>query len=55
MPSKWMGKYISKARVFVDVSNPFVITPYSGNDPETDFKAGYPNQRTFMVGLDVTF
>jgi hypothetical protein len=55
MPSKWMGKYISKARVFVDVSNPFVITPYTGNDPETDFKAGYPNQRTFMVGLDVTF
>ena len=55
LPSKWMGKVISKARVFVDVSNPFVITPYTGNDPETDFKAGYPNQRTYMIGLDISF
>lgn len=55
LPNRWMGKVVSRARVFVDVSNPFVITPYTGNDPETDFKAGYPNQRTYMVGLDVTF
>lgn len=54
-PSKWVGKVLSNARIFVDVSNPFVITPYSGNDPETDFKAGYPNQRTFMLGIDLTF
>ena len=55
LPNRCMGKVVSRARVFVDVSNPFVITPYTGNDPETDFKAGYPNQRTYMVGLDVTF
>lgn len=54
-PSKWVGKVFSKARIFVDFSNPFVITPYTGNDPETDFKAGYPNQRTYMMGIDVTF
>ena len=54
-PSKWVGKVFSNARLFIDFGNPFVITPYSGNDPETDFKAGYPNQRTFMAGLDLTF
>ncbi len=54
-PSKWVGKVLSNARIFVDVGNPFVITPYSGNDPETDFKAGYPNQRTYMIGIDLTF
>lgn len=54
-PSRWMKNVISNARVFVDFSNPFVITPYTGNDPETDFKAGYPNQRTYMIGLDLTF
>ncbi len=54
-PSRWVGKVFSKARIFVDFSNPFVITGYTGNDPETDFKAGYPNQRTYMFGIDVTF
>ena len=54
-PSKWVGKVLSNARLFVDIGNPFVITPYTGNDPETDFKAGYPNQRTYMIGIDLTF
>ncbi|MCM1502832.1 MAG: SusC/RagA family TonB-linked outer membrane protein [Bacteroidales bacterium] len=55
LPSKCLGKALSHLRVFLDFSNPFVITPYTGNDPETDFKAGYPNQRTYMIGLDLTF
>lgn len=55
LPQKLVHSVFTKARVFVDVSNPFVITPYTGNDPETDFKAGYPNQRTYTVGIDVTF
>lgn len=54
-PSKWIGKVLSNARIFIDIGNPFVITPYTGNDPETDFKAGYPNQRTYMLGIDLTF
>lgn len=54
-PQKLVHNVFTKARIFVDVSNPFVITPYTGNDPETDFKAGYPNQRTYTVGIDVTF
>ena len=55
LPQKWIRKVFSRARIFADVSNPFVITPYSGNDPETDFKAGYPNQRTYSFGVDITF
>lgn len=55
LPQKLIHTVFTKARIFVDVSNPFVITPYTGNDPETDFKAGYPNQRTYTVGIDVTF
>lgn len=54
-PYKWVGKVFSKARLYLDLSNPITITPYTGNDPETDFKAGYPNQRTYMVGIDLTF
>ncbi len=55
VPHKWVGKYLSKARIYAEVGNPFVITPYTGNDPETDFKAGYPNQRTFMMGINLVF
>lgn len=55
IPEKWHVKNFSKARVFFDVGNPFVFTAYTGNDPETDFKAGYPNQHSFMMGIDVTF
>ncbi|NDV46586.1 SusC/RagA family TonB-linked outer membrane protein [Paludibacter sp. 221] len=55
LPKRTFEKVFSSARIYVDVSNPFVITPYSGNDPETDFKAGYPNQHTYSIGLNVTF
>lgn len=55
LPKKWLKNIASNARVYVDFGNPFVITPYTGNDPETDFKAGYPNQRSFLAGFDITF
>lgn len=55
LPKKWLHNVATKARVFVDLGNPFVITPYTGNDPETDFKAGYPNQRSLLAGFDITF
>ena len=42
-------------RLYLDVQNPFVITNYSGLDPETDSRAGYPNQISYSIGLDVTF
>lgn len=58
-------KYISGARVYFTVSNPFVITKYSGMDPEfsgsvADRTEGidnniYPRPRTYMVGLNLNF
>lgn len=61
-----MDKHIfSNVRVYVDVNNPFVITPYTGLDPETDVSSAastpsqlqyaYPNVRTYSIGLDITF
>lgn len=51
-----LKKVISSFRVYFDVNNVFVITPYTGLDPETDaYAAAYPNARTFTFGLDVKF
>lgn len=55
LPVFGSGKVYSKARIYADISNPFVITSYKGNDPETDFKAGYPNQRSFILGCNISF
>lgn len=55
LPNTFAGNVFKNARIFVDVQNPFVITPYSGTDPETDQMAAYPNQRTFSVGIDLKF
>ena len=59
---------MKSARLYVNGSNLFVITKYSGFDPEVDTNkslngipsAGidylsYPKARTFSVGLNVTF
>jgi TonB-linked SusC/RagA family outer membrane protein len=49
-------KVFSSLRVYFDVNNVLVITPYSGLDPETDaYAAAYPNARTFTFGIDVKF
>lgn len=43
-------------RVHVDAQNLFVITPYTGVDPETDsYTAAYPYIRTFTAGINLTF
>ena len=47
---------ITKLRVYGNVLNPFLFTPYTGMDPETDsYIAAYPNQRTFSLGLQLQF
>ena len=47
---------LSNVRVYLDVNNPFVVTPYDGLDPETDVdNYAYPNVRTYSLGLDITF
>ena len=46
---------ISQARIYFNAQNLFVFTTYGGLDPETDSMAGYPNQRTYTVGVSVSF
>jgi TonB-linked SusC/RagA family outer membrane protein len=55
---------ISKARFYVSASNLFIITSYSGYDPEVDIQTGltpgmdynrYPRSRTFTFGTNITF
>ena len=59
--SKWG---ISKARFYVSASNLFIITGYSGYDPEVDIQTGltcgmdynrYPRSRSFVLGTNITF
>jgi TonB-linked SusC/RagA family outer membrane protein len=52
---------LSKVRVYAQIQNAFIITPYKGLDPEVsntgtsvDFNAN-PRPRTFVVGLNVGF
>ncbi|WP_020571029.1 SusC/RagA family TonB-linked outer membrane protein [Neolewinella persica] len=55
----------SNARIFVAVDNAFILTNYSGYDPEVSVgnnpltpgvdNDSYPRQRTYRAGLSVTF
>ncbi|MCX6227006.1 MAG: SusC/RagA family TonB-linked outer membrane protein, partial [Bacteroidia bacterium] len=56
LPQKWFNGAIQEARIYVDAQNLFVISPYTGVDPETDsYTAAYPNVRTFTMGLNIIF
>jgi hypothetical protein len=55
---------ISKARFYVSATNPFILTNYSGYDPEVDIQTGltpcidynrYPRSRSFVFGTNITF
>ena len=59
-------KYLSSLRGFFTVQNAFVITRYSGMDPEVGYNGGsewasgidlgyYPKARTMMLGLSIKF
>jgi TonB-linked SusC/RagA family outer membrane protein len=51
-----LANVLGAARIYLDVQNAFVITPYGGNDPETDrYAAAYPNARTFTLGVNLNF
>ena len=61
LTSKWG---VSKLRVYASASNLFILTNYSGYDPEVDVQSGltpsmdynrYPRNRQFSVGVNVTF
>lgn len=56
LPQNWIKKVFSVVQLHVDAQNLFVITPYTGVDPETDsYTAAYPNIRTYTVGANLTF
>lgn len=55
---------LSKARFYASVSNPFIITGYSGYDPEVDIQTGltcgmdynrYPRCHSYVIGTNITF
>lgn len=55
---------LSKARFYVSASNLFIITGYTGYDPEVDIQTGltcgmdynrYPRARSFVFGTNITF
>ncbi|PJJ09312.1 iron complex outermembrane receptor protein [Flavobacterium sp. 1] len=59
-----VGKYIKKIRIYETINNVFVITKYTGIDPEVeqggtapgvDSNNFYPKTRTFLFGLNVIF
>ena len=61
LKSDFFSAYFSKARVYMDVQNPFIFTNFKGGDPEvisTALKGGpapYPMARTYSLGLTVNF
>ena len=55
---------ISKARFYASATNLFILTNYSGYDPEVDIQTGltpcidynrYPRNRSFVFGTNITF
>ncbi len=50
-----LREYIKGIQVNATVNNLFVITPYTGIDPETDaYVTPYPNVRTFSLGINLS-
>ncbi|MFV0505193.1 MAG: SusC/RagA family TonB-linked outer membrane protein [Bacteroidales bacterium] len=49
-------KILDNIRVYADINNPFIITNWTGIDPETEgHQFSYPNVTSFSIGVDVTF
>lgn len=56
IPASTLRGVLSSVRIYADVNNPFVISPYKGLDLETDNSVfAYPNVRSFTLGVDITF
>lgn len=54
-------QHVNSLRVYFDVQNAFIITKYTGADPEVDARsvkgapAPYPMARTYSLGLNINF
>ncbi|MEJ7830006.1 MAG: SusC/RagA family TonB-linked outer membrane protein, partial [Segetibacter sp.] len=69
LPKSVAGKvFLSNARIYVQAQNLFTITKYTGADPDVQLiqngqgdqyigvdRAGFPNPKQFLFGLNVTF
>lgn len=64
IPKSLFGGVVQKARVYVNAENLFTITGYTGYSPDVNstdvYSRGfdefiYPSNRTYMLGLNVTF
>ena len=65
LPKKMTSKIgLSKARFYLSATNLFIITDYSGYDPEVDIQTSltcgmdynrYPRARSFVFGTNITF
>jgi len=56
IPAKIFNNKLSNVHLYGSARNLFVITPYGGMDPETGNGIGaYPNQRSYVIGLDIKF
>ena len=65
LPKQLTNKWgMSRLRFYVSGSNLFIITGYSGYDPEVDIQTGltsgmdynrYPRSRSFVFGANITF
>ena len=55
-PTRWFKEKINNLHAYISARNLFVLTPYSGMDPETgNGIAAYPNTRSIAFGLDLNF
>ena len=64
MLNQLIQQTLTKLRIYVSGSNLFVITNYSGFDPEVNLEQGltsgmdyncYPRNRQFSFGVNLTF
>ena len=67
LPKNWMSKIgFNSLSIYATVKNPFVVTSYSGYDPEVNSFAfdgtrpgidmsSYPHTRSYIFGLNVSF
>jgi len=58
----WTKKFgVSSARLYITGGNLLILTPYSGPNPENvsslgrDDPNGYPNKKTFTIGMNLQF
>jgi TonB-linked SusC/RagA family outer membrane protein len=55
LPKQILKGCFKRARFYVDAQNLFVLTNFTGSDPETDSFSAYPNQRTYSLGVELSF